>query len=244
MLKARIWIPLFIVFYFLFALVNMPVGFIWKYVSPYIHVANIKVDNLGGTLWQGSGNISFRRDMATVKWDISPASLFLGKVAGDITITNPVANVTSQFSTGLSGFKVSHLNGYVEDMLVNPYLSSYKVKVSGRLWIEDVSLTGNYSGSVEDIAVTANWTGGEVSYPVGRDIHTRQIPAMDIVATPVADKTTFSVKDKESKPIISGELLADGWMTVNLHKHMIEVADEAWPTGNQDIIFSSKQKVF
>ncbi|WP_428241994.1 type II secretion system protein N [Gynuella sp.] len=244
MLKARIWIPLFFVLYLLFALVNTPVIFIWEQVSPHLQVRNIKISNLNGTLWQGSGNISFNREMATVKWHINPASLLMASVAGDITITNPVADVSGHFSAEFSGFKVRDLHGYLEDKLVNPYLSGYKLSVSGRLWVETVSFQGTYTGVVSDIDAKANWTGGDVRYPVGRDMHTRDIPAMDIIATPVADKTTFSIRDKEAKPIVSGELQADGWMIVNIHKHIVEVAKEAWPTGNQDVIFSSKQKVF
>lgn len=88
------------------------------------------------------------------------------------------------------------------------------------------------------------WTGGVVSYPVGTTTHSPNIVPLIAKFTTVEDKVLLSVNDPDEIPVITGEVTNEGWATVNMHQHLMKVANEPWPESGRDIVFDVKQKIF
>ena len=244
MLKTRYLVLITLLSFIVSLAATVPVSLIWKYVEPYVAIPGVKIAEPQGTLWQGQTQVTWQRETAQASWSISPWSLFLARLSSDIQVSGSGFDVTANAQLGPGGYSLTHVNGYVDDTLINPRLRAFKATLSGRFWLDELAAQGEWEKILTSASGEVRWTGGNVSYPVGRETRNPKIVQLVARLSTVDNVVRLSVEDPDNVPVVSGQVAEDGWATLNVHQHLMKVANERWPDNDRDIVFDMKQKIF
>jgi general secretion pathway protein N len=244
MLKVRTLIIVALVSYLLSLLVTVPASLIWRQLESRIQIQGLEISSVQGQLWQGSAVVNWRQQNAQVNWSLNGWPLLIGRLAGDVNIKAAGLDVASDLSVGLSEFQLESVSGYIDEVWINPELRRNRVAVSGRLWLEQLIVTGEWQTLITQAEGELRWTGGEVSYPVGRAIHSPDIAPLSARVSSNEKGIQLVVSDADQTQVLSGLLDTQGWGTLTVYKHLLALAGEPWPEGGRDIVLDLKQKVF
>lgn len=149
----------------LFAIVLFPASLAWKFASGAASALPIKVERVGGTLWNGFlvGQLSnpMARGPVVVDWNLNGFRLLLGEASMDLSLEGSAYRLSGSGHWGLWGKGVSDLNGDVQAHLLNQSLRQFDVSAEGVLKIENLSI--NLSGKKITKAIgQISWSGGSV----------------------------------------------------------------------------------
>lgn len=191
-----------------FSVLLFPASLAWKFASGAVAGLPIKVDRVGGTIWDGFliGKINnpVLRGPVVVEWDFKGYRLLLGEAALGLNLEGQAYRLKGSGHWGLWGKGISGLNGDVQAHLLNQSLRQFSVSAEGVLKMEDVSV--NLSGKKITVATgQISWSGGKV-VPTGRGaVDPIMYPAVKAVFSETDGDLLLSVTETKSKAPL-GEL--------------------------------------
>jgi hypothetical protein len=129
---------------------------------------------------------------------------------------------------------------------VSPHLTRQKVSLDGELNLKNVLLVLR-NKKIADSIGALHWTGGNISYPAGREVHTRDLPAFRGNVKWLEPNVFLGIRDENASfDVISVLLEQSGWLKLSTTKRVLDLAQEPWPSSSREdqVVFSMRQKLF
>lgn len=182
-----------------------------------------------GTLWHGRADLA---PVGQLRWDLNALPLAWLKADIDWILEGPGVLVAGNLSTRGSEVALRQIKGQLSPSVVNAVLRQYRLSMEGDVRLVDiearVSTTGasHASGRVE-------WEGGRVSYALGGQSFTVDMPALRGELRAEDGTPTLDVRLSDSQEsVMQISLNSEGWAELKMTKRFLEVAGFPWQ-GNQ-----------
>ncbi len=244
------YVILFALLYVSFLVYSLPAGFLWQYLKPFVEQdlrrINLQVGDIGGTVWDGQVLLKYRGSAGILMWNLSSAKVMQGQLGIDVRVTSDVGVINGSIYGGLDEQSIMLDSAHVYLKNVNPHLISQKVSLDGELDIKNVLLVLR-DKKIADSIGSLRWTGGNISYPAGREVHVRDLPAFRGNIKWDEPNVLLGIRDENAGfDVITLLLEQSGWLKLNTTKRVLDLAQEPWPSSSREdqVVFSMRQKLF
>lgn len=255
-MRTRTLIFSFFLFFFLsalFAVVTFPAALAWRLIEKEFSVPNgVRVERVSGKVWDGNVLADLALPAAgvkrklLVKWRLSLRSLVEGKVSVVVHVQASGIQMASQVSAGLKGFELKVESALVDLARWNDVASPHRVMLSGEVTAQAMQLAWK-GQQVVNASGKLNWTGGEITYPAGREQHTASFPAFQGRLFQSDQVVQIGIRDVGVDfDHILVTLSNQGWLQTDVKKRLLDLAGEPWreSVSEDQILFSIKRKLF
>lgn len=191
-----------------FAIALFPASLAWKSVSSMASGLPVKVERVGGTIWNGffvgKLNNPVLRGPVVVSWDLKGLRLLMGEANVGLSLEGQAYRLSGSGHWGLWGKGVADLNGDVQAHMLNQSLRQFDVSAQGVLKIEDLSI--NLSGKkITKANGQISWSGGSVTAAGRGASDPIMYPAVTGLVSEVDGNLLLAVTETQSKAPL-GEL--------------------------------------
>ncbi|MAM85959.1 MAG: hypothetical protein CME36_01455 [unclassified Hahellaceae] len=211
------------------ALVHMPAAVMWDMVSKTADLRSMPVQpqQLSGTIWDGAALAVVQQtgERVLIDWKLSVSSLLLGEEFVQTQVRTRGIDLTVGATTTAS---VADLNvsGSIDLDLFKPILSQNRLQVGGLVDVRNVQARYDFNNE-QLLSADGNlyWPGGRVSYPVGANDQTADIPALrgDLGQTSGQPSLDLVLNDTGAK-LLSAVLEPGMTLALQVRKRMLDVA--------------------
>lgn len=247
--KSLLVILVFVLAFAVFIVATLPASVAWKHViapATKVQSAGVIAKSFDGTLWNGRAHIAFRHLEGVLSWDIQFAGLFGGSLPIDIGLESTAGELEAALDVGLSKQNAELKTMRLELGKLNPFLRAKRVKVDGELMVKNVVFALRRS-TVERIEGRFSWSGGAVSYPAGREIHDRVLPAFSGAAnTDNAGLISLAIRDQDASfDTMRGSWSQNGDALWEVTRRVLDIAQEPWSANSSetDVVFKVKKPI-
>ena len=132
MLKTRSYILIALAVYFSVILVKLPASLVIRPLEQHIQTfADIDVESVSGSLWQGSVQTMMKGERLALNWDWKVWHVFLFHLTFDIHLKSEPLEVKSRLSLSPGKIQVEDLNGIVNMLALGQLLQAQGIQVHG-----------------------------------------------------------------------------------------------------------------
>lgn len=253
--SARWYGLLGVISFVMFMVVNTPLHFLWSYVEKDISRLPVAIEQPQGTLWSGqvlvsTGNIQ----PVTVQWQLSPLGLLTGKVSLEFEADSQQIrldgraigsiNVASGTATQL---EIEALSGYVDSLVLKPFLKSQRVSADGSLDLNNVNArVALVERQITELSGQINYSGGTLDFVVDRQRVNAEVPAILgqlALQQQIAALTLTSTDDAEIARVF---LQPDGWGGLAVRRRGLDMLGRTWADKSatpDTVVFEVSQKI-
>lgn len=241
---------LFVVLFSCFLIYTLPAAFVWGYLSP--HVSNqlkqmrLDITNVAGTVWRGQVLLNYQGHNVLAGWHLEGSQLLSGKLGVVIDAKSSLGELHGEVFSNLNDHDVSIRSAKVFLGKVTPFISKTKVVLDGVFEAENVRLV-LHEKEITDSMGLFSWSGGDISYPVGRQHHQRSLPPFEGIISWQDPNIHLGIRDDSSDfDVIEVMLSQAGMLRVSAKKRILDIAKENWPSsdGPRKSVFSIRRKIF
>lgn len=244
------YIVLFTLFCVCFLVYTLPASFAWQTLQPLVEkdskLLGVSVNDVAGTIWHGQALIQYQNSIGLINWRVRFSQLLKGQTGLDLSLDSDVGRLSGTLWGGLTEQSVIIDSANVDLKRLNSFLVRQKVVLDGELLVKNVLLVRRDKKIADSIGVLS-WTGGNISYPAGRDIHVRDIPPFRGEISWQEPVVHLGIRDDNADfDVISVTLDQAGWLKVSTKKRLLDIAQEPWPSSTKEDqpVFSLRQKIF
>lgn len=207
----------------------------------------IKVEQVGGTLWDGFiVGKTFRgpvKGQHVFSWDLNPLWLLTADVSADLRAEGDDYKVSGTAHIGLFGKGFSGLNGQIDVGLVNDMLKELGATATGELKIQDVTLEFGRGTDIDAAEGMLSWGGGPVSYRQGRNSQNLDFPAIKGTLTQQEGGVLLSVVDSKSNNRLAELTLKGPIGGVTVYKRVMKLAGMGNPPDEDEVLVQLQQPI-
>ncbi len=235
---------LFVFCYSIALVVLTPLQWVMPIAEPYLTNAGLTLTQVKGNIWDGESTIRHRKlGTAQLNWKVKIGQMLLIRLPVEVSIKNSDLDLNAFVAVSPFGITVNNLNGHIDDVAAKPYYTPYKVTISGRLQLNDVSANSGWSNKLGDISGDLSWSGGPIAFPMGRNIQNYTVPTMLGTLTSDEEQWLFTVKSTDNDVYMNANLTREGIGGVSI-KRSIATAMEIPIPGNGSSLFDASDRVF
>jgi hypothetical protein len=234
----------------LFILASLPADVAWNNgLAPQLKGKNIpvKVLSLNGTIWDGGALVRYQNIDSVVSWSISPLGLFSLAVPVELNVVSQAGELNVNANFGLNSIYVELVSADVDLSYLTPLFKRQRVKLSGQLVAKGVQFEV-VSNQFKSASGLLSWSGGDITYPAGRQLHDRTLPMFKARLETHNDGDIFvGVRDSgASFDLIEGVLDIEGAAMLTVKRRLLDLSDEAWPKNSdeKDTVFKVKKNIY
>lgn len=129
----------------------------------------VQAAGVAGTLWHGeAAQLQYqKRYLGQLSWQLTPWGMLLGRLGGEITLTQDNAYLQAQGGVPLSGGELflSQLEGRLPLTVIQPYLSMIPLPLEGVLSLKLEGVRVNPEGRLQQAEGRMVWNQAGVSAP-------------------------------------------------------------------------------
>ena len=216
--------------------------------KPLARVPDLRVSQLQGTLWSGSGAVTIRdQRLGTLRWQFAPARLLRAQAAFNFTLQGDTLALS-----GIAGHGISHwlldASGTIGQGLLNQTLAPYEIQMTGDLSLDTLALRAT-GEAIAELDGTLQWPGGVVRYPVPGGQASRRLPTLsaELGLDPEHTEPLANVHSENvNYPLISLRLLQSGFVKISLTRRFTQIVGMPWPGSEPDhaFVLEVEQQVF
>lgn len=248
MIKKSLLVILVFVIAFAVALIaTFPASLAWKHVIAPVtkaQSAGVITKAFDGTVWDGRVHIAFRHLEGVLSWDLQLGGLW----SGSLPVSLELESTAGQLDAVLDlGFSAQHMQIELMRMdlnKLNPFLRSKRVKLDGELLAKGLALDLEKQ-TVERVVGRFSWDGGAISYPAGREIHDRVLPAFSGAFKTEGNGTiTVGIRDQDASfDTMRGSWQENGDALWEVTRRVLDIAQEPWSANSSetDVVFKVKK---
>ena len=248
MIKKSLLVILVFVIAFAVALVaTLPASLAWKYaIAPVTKAqsAGVITKAFDGTIWDGRVHIAFRHLEGVLSWDLKLSGLWGGSLPLELQLESTVGELEAALDLGLAAQRLQVESIRLELSKLNPFLRSKRVTLDGELLVKGLALDLEKQ-TVERLVGRFSWDGGAISYPAGREIHDRVLPAFGGAFKTENDGTiTLGIRDQDATfDTMRGSWQKSGDVLWEVTRRVLDVAQEPWSANSSetDVVFKVKK---
>lgn len=248
--KILIYTLMFVLSLLFFLVATLPANFVWEQLFKQEvknNIAGLNVESIDGSVWQGEALIAYRGISAVYGWDVSFAGLLTMSLPVSLTLRSQAGSVNVEADFGLSETVLAVENTELDLSYLTPLVKRWRVSLDGDLVVNSLILV------VEDMKLVSlagggSWSGGDISYPVARQSHNRNMPVFNAVAT-TNDEGLAQIGIRDANAgfdVIYLSLDANGEAMAKVTRRLLDIADEDWPKNSQetDTVFKVKKVIY
>lgn len=157
-----------VVAWLIFLVWRLPANVAYSFVNEQGNLP-VRLAGVEGTLWQGeAGQLVYQKQaLATASWELSPLSLLLGSLNGEVLLNQSDAYIQTDIQRSLTGgaTELSAVEGRIPLAVLQPYLKNVPVPLEGMLSLKLNALTIGESGIIEHADGRIVWHQAGVSAP-------------------------------------------------------------------------------
>ncbi len=240
----------FLIGFGVFLVLLMPASFLWeKAVKPNLNLrsAGVTVTGVEGTVWAGQALVVHKGVESVVSWDVAVPELLPLSLPIDLRINSHAgtADVLVKPALGVSSLLIRSLD--LDLSALNSVLIRQRIKLSGTVLARDLFIEAE-GRKILTAAGKLSWSGGEIAYPVQREIHERNAPLMRAtVETRDDGLINAAIKDDESSvDAIVASLSPEGVALLQVRRRLLDLVDEPWSPNSteRDTVFKIKKSIY
>lgn len=154
--------------WFIFLLMRVPAPVVYSMVADSPG-GEVQLAGVSGTLWHGEAQqLQYQnRAVGSLSWQLSPWSLLLGQLGGDISLIQDTGYLKAQAETSLGGgeLSLSAIEGRLPLALIQPYLSRVPLPLEGVISLKLDELLLDAKGRPQQATGRVVWHQAGVSAP-------------------------------------------------------------------------------
>jgi hypothetical protein len=247
--KSLLFIVIFVLAFAGFLIANLPASVAWKYViapATKAQSSGVIAKSFDGTLWNGRAYVGFRHLEGVLSWDIGLASVFAGSLPVSIEVDSTAGSIEAVLDVGPTKQQLRVDDLRLQLAKLNPFLRAQRLTIDGELLAKGLSVEVG-SRTLEHISGRFSWDGGAVSYPAGREMHDRILPAFSGALSTGADGAiVLGIRDQNASfDTMRGTWSADGDALWEVTRRVLDVAKEPWSANSSetDVVFKVKKPI-
>jgi len=248
--KILAYSSLFLTSFVVFLVVLTPAAFLWEHgVKNRVDLRGlgVRVDTVTGTLWHGQALLNYQGVGGLLQWNIDAAGLLGLSVPLALELKTHGGQAEIDVNAGVSQTEiVLRKLDFAADSL-NTLLKRRRVTLDGEVFAKDFRLLLE-DNKLVDASGRLSWSGGNIAYPVQRDIHERLVPSFSGEIVRREDGMIYlGLKDPESRfDPIELSLLPDGLGMIQVRRRLLDLVDEPWSKNSdeRDVVFKVKKPIY
>ncbi|KZY60122.1 hypothetical protein A3742_05855 [Oleiphilus sp. HI0071] len=248
MIKKSLLIILVFVSAFAVALIaTLPASLAWKYaIAPVTKVQSLGVITkaFDGTIWDGRAHVAFRHLEGVFAWELKLSDMWSGSLPVNVQLESTAGALDAVLGVGFSAQRIEVESMRLELSKLNPFLRTKRVKLDGELFAKGLALDLE-SQTVERLVGRFSWDGGAISYPAGREIHDRIMPAFSGAIRTESDGTIYlGIRDQDASfDTMRGSWQVGGDALWEVTRRVLDIAQEPWSANSSetDVVFKIKK---
>jgi hypothetical protein len=247
-------VVLYFVVFFLSLLVSLlillPANIVWdKFLSSQLNTKQLGIDvqKVVGTIWNGQALISYKRLSGIIHWQVDLSEIWMLSLPMAISVNSQVGELDAAIKLSPSSVQAEIKKAQVDLKPLSPVFKSERVTLDGELFVKNMSVMIE-NKQVKSASGMASWSGGEISYPAGREVHQRNLPMFNaVVETKDTGEIFLSIKDSQASfDVIDANLSVDGTAMLRITRRLLDLSDEPWSMNSkeQDVVFKVKKMLY
>lgn len=248
--KIFAYLAVFLFSFLVFLLALTPASFIWdRFVAPNVSLApyGVKVEQVQGRIW--SGQVLFRvQGIDTIlTWDMQLSRLWLLRLPVELDLDSHAGTATASIVASPSGWDLQLDSLDAQLSALNSALKRRRITLDGQLVARDIRASLE-EGQLVSAEGRFSWSGGQIAYPVRRDLHEREVPDFSGRITTLEEGVTYiGISDSGSDfDPVEVSLMPDGVALLQVKRRLLDLVDEPWPSNSneRDVVFKVKKDIF
>ena len=212
-------------------IIRAPANFAWQMIRDDIHVPELTIYSVGGTVWNGKTRFGFRDfPVSDLTWNLAPWPLFNGTADMEIDVKGDGHDFQSNVTLRDNSGRLDNLRGILSSEYVNRAGRRLGLQFSGELLLEEINIASDGAWFTE-MEGLMHWTGGQMLYRNSVGFSSVTLPPLDGKLDLVAGLLTLVISQQDL-PLLTITLKRDGWTTVALKARLFDLVNLPWPNGN------------
>jgi hypothetical protein len=231
-MRTLIYILLAISSFLIFLLVYAPASPVWSLVSQdvSIRVPDLKVFRVGGTIWNGQGEVQYRRfPPSIIDWQLSPGKLLSQTAELHASAVGDGHDLKAQGSYKDGHIELEALSGTIDSDYINEVSEEFGLTFSGELYIRDLTLSSD-GQKLNAASGTADWSGGRILLNTSAYPQVLSLPPLKAELHLKDSRLILDVTHDE-RILIQIALNQEGWAEISIKGRLFELANFPWPLG-------------
>ena len=223
----------------------VPAGWVWAQASSQVTLPpGVRVQQVSGSLWQGTARLEAMRRPVNVSWALSWPDVMGLRQPLDFAVETRGSRVRGDLLLGWPDSVVVTAAGQVrvaefEDLI----RQSGGALLEGDVIIERLRVAAG-DGRLQSATGLGRWPGGQVSWPMGDSRQSTVFPPMQatLADTPSGVLLTIA-QEGTGEPAADASIGLDGMMGIRVYKRMVDLAGQQWSSAAApgDVIFQVQQ---
>lgn len=247
--KIALYSLLFLISLLIFLLATLPANVLWQKVlsnNVPLKKLGIMVKAVDGSVWDGRVHLGYRGAEGILDWDVDTLGLMKLELPVLLNLNSTVGQVSGNLVLSPDSSNLTIPKAEIDLDRLNPFFRRERVSLSGSALINQLvlHLDGNRLSYAEG---RGSWTGGDIAYPVGRDLHERNLPPFFArVETGDNGEIRLGIKDTDADfDVIDATLDMQGEAFLQVRRRLLDLADEPARHANEtDVIFKVKKPLY
>ena len=248
--KVFAYLAVFLFSFLIFLVVLTPASFIWeRLVAPNVSLRSlgVQVQQVSGSVWDGQALVSYQGVDSILDWNLHISGLLGLELPLQLDVKSHLGTAEAVLSAGLGAAKLNLKSLDANLAVLNDVLSRRRIKLDGELVARNITV------QVEDQKIVAaegafSWSGGQISYPAGRETHDREVPVFKgQISTREDGMIYLGISDAQSTfDPIEASLLPDGVAMLQVKRRLLDLVDEPWSinSNERDVVFKVKKSIY
>jgi len=228
---------------YLSALIAMtPLSWLRHFFDPGMQAAGIRVEQLEGSLWSGQARIQGPQvPQLHLTWQAKPLYLLVLRLPFHWQLSNTDLELDGGLTVKPTGARLEGVNGYIDDAAFADIASSYGADVTGRLRLDNISLSAGWNAQPGELDGELSWSGGTVSVPFGNERQTFDVPQLQGQLSSDDNGWQALVQAMDETPLVEAALSRDGLGSLSVKRALAERLNLAIPAGRETLFEITQQ---
>lgn len=212
-------------------IIRAPANFAWQMIRDDIHVPELTIYSVGGTVWNGKTRIGFRDfPVSDLTWNLALWPLFNGAADMVIDVKGIGHEIHSNVTLRDNSGRLDNLRGILDSEYINQAGRRLGLQFSGELLLEEINIVSDGAWFTE-MQGSIHWTGGQMLYRESIGFSSVTLPPLEGKLDLLADRLSLVISQQDL-PLLTITLKRDGWAKVALKARLFDLVNLPWPNGN------------
>lgn len=200
-----------------------------------------------GTVWNGRTLLSVQGQVLDLDWHIRPLGAISGAVPVSLRVEGDALNLSGDAAFRFDQSVEAELSGAIALSVLDDVLKRQGIEVPGAVRLSGLST--RVLPQQQWLAETRGklaWPGGTVSFPVGQELETRDVPALEGDLTQEDNELWLRIRQKGLPDLLMDiRVTPDQRAFVQVRRRLLDVVDMPWSerSAPDDVIFKVQQRL-
>jgi Type II secretion system (T2SS), protein N len=210
-------------------------------------VPGVTLDDVRGTLWSGTGQLSFeRRPLGLLTYGFKPLDVVVLRFSYDVRLESADTTLDGSASATFGGLIVD-LGGRVDAAALRELLMRYDMAIGGVFETDGLHIRRSWDEALPNVKGELRWNGAPVSYRLGQTTHHVVLPALSgFIDSSSGQPEMTAYEADHDTPLMLARVAADGWVTIGITKRFTQLLGQPWTGSDADhaVVLEVQEQLF